>query len=211
MDEKTRQRCLEPFFSTKAQRGGTGLGLAMVYGMMERHEGLVEIESAPGNGSCVRLIFPVRPAPTGVKAVAPESSRPGRPLRVLCIDDEPMIRELLTDSLQTFLHDVVTAEGGRQGLELFRGAARGPKPFDVVITDLGMPEVDGRQVARAIKAESPGTPVIMLTGWGTMMKDQGEMPAQVDVVMSKPPRLKELGELLARLGTETGGIQAKKF
>ena len=71
MDEKTRQRCLEPFFSTKAQRGGTGLGLAMVYGMTQRHDGTIEIDSAPGCGTCIRLTFPVR----GKN----RASRPGRP------------------------------------------------------------------------------------------------------------------------------------
>ena len=199
MDEKTRQRCLEPFFSTKVQRGGTGLGLAMVYGMMERHDGGIEIESCPGQGTTVRLTFPQRasapPTAAGGATTAPGGAKP---LRALCIDDEPLIRELLTDSLSVFRHEVVTAEGGRQGLEAFRAAAKAGNPFEVVITDLGMPEVDGRQVATAIKAESPRTRVIMLTGWGTMMREEGDHPSQVDVVMSKPPRLKELGEILAR-------------
>jgi CheY-like chemotaxis protein len=109
---------------------------------------------------------------------------------------------LLTDSLTIYHHEVVTAEGGRQGLNLFRSAVKNRLPFDVVITDLGMPEVDGRQVASAIKADSPGTPVIMLTGWGTMMKEEGDVPAQVDVVLSKPPRIQELCQLLARYGAE---------
>ena len=76
MDEKVRQRCLEPFFSTKVQRGGTGLGLAMVYGMMQRHDGAIEIDSAPGRGTCVRLTFPVREktSPTA-SAPAPHSKK----------------------------------------------------------------------------------------------------------------------------------------
>jgi signal transduction histidine kinase/ActR/RegA family two-component response regulator len=202
MDEKTRQRCLEPFFSTKIQRGGTGLGLAMVYGMMERHDGTIDIESTPGEGTCVRMTFPLRTPSSPAAPPPPETVGMSRPLRVLCIDDEPVIRELLTDSLTIYHHEVVTAEGGRQGLNLFRSAVKNRLPFDVVITDLGMPEVDGRQVASAIKADSPGTPVIMLTGWGTMMKEEGDVPAQVDVVLSKPPRIQELCQLLARYGAE---------
>jgi len=200
MEEKVRQRCLEPFFSTKAQRGGTGLGLAMVYGVVQRHEGGIEIESAPGRGTCIRLIFPIQahvhapaaPAPT------PKAARV-RPLRILCIDDEPMVRQLLDDCLKSFDHKVSVAASGKQGLELFREAMKQAQPFEVVITDLGMPEMDGHQVARAIKAELPRTPVIMLTGWGANMKEDGQTAPEVDALLSKPPRMQELNEVLARV------------
>lgn len=198
MDDKTRQRCLEPFYSTKSQRGGSGLGLAMVYGMVERHEGTIEIESEVGKGTTFRLVFPVRGA-VRRRTGKSDTNAFARPLRILCIDDEPLIRELLSDSLVLFKHQVVTADSGERGLNLFRKAATDRQPFEVVITDLGMPEMDGRQVANTIKSESPATPVIMLTGWGTMMKDEGDIPAQVDGVLSKPPRVKELGDMLARV------------
>lgn len=198
MDEKTRQRCLEPFFSTKTQRGGSGLGLAMVYGMMERHEGTIEIDSEVGKGTTFRLVFPVRGCVRRRNGRS-DTNAFARPLRILCIDDEPLIRELLSDSLVLFKHQVVTADGGQRGVDTFRKAATDGQPFEVVITDLGMPEMDGRQVANVIKTESPATPVIMLTGWGTMMKEEGDMPAQVDGVLSKPPRVKELGDMLARV------------
>lgn len=198
MDEKTRQRCLEPFFSTKSQRGGSGLGLAMVYGMVERHEGTIEIESEVGKGTTFRLVFPVRGCVRRRNGRS-DTNAFARPLRILCIDDEPLIRELLSDSLVLFKHQVVTVDGGQRGVETFRQAASDGNPFEVVITDLGMPEMDGRQVANLIKSESPATPVIMLTGWGTMMKEDGEVPTQVDGVLSKPPRVKELGDMLARV------------
>jgi signal transduction histidine kinase/CheY-like chemotaxis protein len=199
MDETTRQRCLEPFFSTKAQRGGSGLGLAMVYGMTERHDGSIEIKSAPGQGTCVRLTFPVRSRKRKERKNASDTSTRPRSLRILCIDDEPLLRELLNDFLTHFKHQVVTAEGGSQGLELFSNATRENQPFELVITDLGMPGVDGRQVANAIKAESPRTPVIMLTGWGAMMKEQEGVPVHVDALLSKPLRLNELNDAIARL------------
>ena len=200
MDEKTRQRCLEPFFSTKAQRGGTGLGLAMVYGMMRRHDGSIEIESKQGVGTCVRLTFPVREkAPqTAGTAGAPKNAR-NRSLRILCIDDELQIQELLKHCLVTLDHEVTTASSGKQGVEMFRAAKLRNQPFQTVITDLGMPDLDGHQVARAIKAESPNTPVIMMTGWGTMMKEDGEATPEVDAVVGKPPRLYELNSLLLQL------------
>jgi nitrogen-specific signal transduction histidine kinase/ActR/RegA family two-component response regulator len=198
MDEETRNRCLEPFFSTKGQRG-TGLGLAMVYGVMERHEGKIEIESEPGKGTAIRLVFPVRDS-----AELSQAPDPGRPreipaLRILCIDDEPLLRELLKEILESDGHKVAVADGGQAGIEAFRSARDTEVPFHVVITDLGMPYVDGRQVATTLKREAPGTPVIMLTGWGTMMKADGDVPAQVDAVLSKPPRMNELRETLFRV------------
>lgn len=202
MDEKTRQRCLEPFYSTKGQRGGSGLGLAMVYGMVERHEGTIEIESVEGEGTTFRLVFPIRGV-TRRRNGKSDTNAFARPLKILCVDDEPLIRELLVDSLVLFKHKVTTADSGQSALDLFRKAAEERQPYEVVITDLGMPEMDGRQVAETIKAESPGTPVIMLTGWGTMMKEEGDIPAQVDGVLSKPPRVKELGDMLARVVANT--------
>ena len=201
MNEKTRLHCLEPFFSTKATRGGTGLGLAMVYGMMQRHEGPIEIDSAPGRGTSVRLNFPVREE-TSPAAESPVSqANQKRSLRILCIDDESQIQDLLKHCLTTLDHQVTTASSGKQGLEMFRSALRKKQPYETVITDLGMPDVDGHQVARTIKAESPGTPVIMMTGWGTIMKEDGELVSEVDAVVGKPPRIGELNNLLLKLTT----------
>jgi signal transduction histidine kinase len=199
MDERTRQRCLEPFFSTKAQRGGTGLGLAMVYGMMQRHEGTIEIDSAPGVGTTVRLTFPIRERILRPPSAALPGSTQQRSLNILCIDDEQQIRQVLTDSLRHWNHHIELASSGRQGLDLFRAARRKNKPYEAVITDLGMPDLDGHQVARAIKEESPQTPVIMMTGWGTMMKEDEEATPEVDALIGKPPRMRELNDLLLRL------------
>jgi len=204
MDEEVRQRCLEPFFSTKGQRGGTGLGLAMVYGMVQRHKGSIEIESTPGHGTCVRLIFPILQQPIPSPRPKPPGLQPGRSMRILCIDDEPNVRELLHDCLENDHHKVSVAPGGREGLEMFRSSLHGDHPFEVVITDLGMPDMDGFHVARAIKAESPQTPILMLTGWGTMLKAEGEAAPEVDAVLSKPPRMQELNSLLLRLAGKNG-------
>ena len=199
MDEKTRQHCLEPFFSTKAQRGGTGLGLAMVYGMIQRHDGMIEIDSAPGRGTCVRLIFPVQePSPQTVRGASPQV-KPKRSLHILCIDDDAQVRQLLDDCLTHFNHRVMVASGGEHGMELFRTAMLKNQPYEVVITDWGMPDVNGYEVARTIKAESPKTPIIMMTGWGTMMKEDGETASELDAVVGKPPNMQELNDLLLRI------------
>ncbi|HUA65663.1 MAG TPA: ATP-binding protein [Alphaproteobacteria bacterium] len=199
MDEKTRRRCLEPFFSTKIQRGGSGLGLAMVYGMMQRHEGTIDIESAQGKGTSVRLTFPFRTdnqKPDVDDATEHDSDRT---LKVLCIDDEQHVLQLLTACLSPFGHRIITAPSGQNGLELFRAAKSDNQPFQAVITDLGMPELDGRQVAKAIKAESPRTPVIMLTGWGAEIRKENEKVSEVDLVIEKPPSIQRLQQALLQV------------
>jgi PAS domain S-box-containing protein len=197
MDEITLARCMEPFFTTKRELG-TGLGLPMVYGMAQRHGALFEMESKVGEGSTARLRF-IAPA-TSLEALAPALSPSAeRPiLRVLCVDDDPMIRESVGEMLREDGHLTELADGGQAGVEAFQAALKRGEPFHVVITDLGMPRMDGREVAAAIKRESPGTPIIMLTGWGTMMSMEGEAPARVDFLLGKPPRLRELRETLVR-------------
>ena len=195
MDEATRRRCLEPFFTTKGERG-TGLGLAMVYGTIQRHSAAIDIESAPGSGTTMRLSFPIALMP----AAAPEAAAAAvvAPLRILIVDDDPLVLKSLRDTLEADGHGVMTADGGQAGIDAFVAAAAQNNPFQVVITDLGMPYVDGRQVASTVKAAVPGTMVLMLTGWGQRLIDAGEVPPYVDGVLSKPPRLRDLRVALAR-------------
>ena len=195
MDEDARRRCLEPFFTTKGERG-TGLGLAMVYGMVQRHSGDIAIESAVGKGTTIRLIFAAALQSEPVKAAAAAAPLAG--LRILLIDDDPVLLRSLRDILEGDGHTVVTANGGREGIEFFREAVEAGQLFSAVITDLGMPYVDGRQVASAVKAMSPATPVILLTGWGQRLQAEGDLPVHVAMVLAKPPKVRDLREALAR-------------
>ena len=194
MDENTRRRCLEPFFTTKGERG-TGLGLAMVYGMMERHGASIDIVTAPGQGTAVRLDFPACAAGEGEPAADAAHAVPPR-LRILVVDDDPMVLKSLRDILEIDGHDVVSADGGQAGIDCFRAAYERHEQFAVVITDLGMPHVDGRKVASAVRQCSPATPIIMLTGWGQRLAADSDYPEHVDCVLGKPPRLKELRRAL---------------
>ena len=195
MDEATRARCLEPFFTTKGERG-TGLGLPMVFGTMQRHGGDIEVASTPGVGTRVTLSFPTALEGAGLSGVLPALAV--APRRILLVDDDPIVLHSTREALTGDGHSVVTADGGRTGIDAFRAAQAAGEPYDVVITDLGMPYVDGRQVAAAVKSACPQTLVLLLTGWGRRLVEEGDVPASVDAVLSKPPRLRELREALAQ-------------
>jgi signal transduction histidine kinase/ActR/RegA family two-component response regulator/PAS domain-containing protein len=196
MNEDTRRRCLEPFFTTKGERG-TGLGLAMVYGIVRRHGGDIEIASASGKGTTFRMLFPVTTASTESAKSDVVIEAPARQ-RILLVDDDPVLIRSLRDILEKDGHVVVSAHGGQEGINIFQAARGGRDPFAVVFTDLGMPSVDGRQVAASVKAASPSTPVILLTGWGERLLAEGNVPPHVDQVLSKPPKLRDLRRALAR-------------
>ena len=202
MDEETRKRCLEPFFSTKGKRG-TGLGLAMVYGTIQRHNGTIEIDSEPGRGTTMRLILPVRSA-GATESATPQVHAPLPPLKILFVDDEPLLRVLIEELLATEGHSVTTADGGVEGLAAFREMIAAGAPPDVVITDLGMPQMDGRELTTQIKRDSPRTPVIMMTGWGKMMRGEEEIRAPVDALISKPPQMPEVQEALRKVLLRNG-------
>jgi CheY-like chemotaxis protein len=125
--------------------------------------------------------------------------RPAGRLRILLVDDDPLLIKSLRDALEGDGHLITAIDGGQAGIHAFVAALKRSEPFAVVITDLGMPYVDGRRVAAAVKAASPTTPVILLTGWGQRMLAEKDVPPHVDRVLSKPPRMYELRAALAEL------------
>jgi CheY-like chemotaxis protein len=196
--EEIRQRIFDPFFTTKGPRG-TGLGLSVVYGIMERHGGSVGVTSVPGQGTTFTLRFQV--ADSMPMALQPPAPAPAlSPRRLLIAEDEAPVRDTLVQILRTSGHDVVEAEDGPAALALL--AERGA---DCLITDLGMPGMLGWEVAATAKALRPDLPVILLTGWGeTVMTEAGAESAAVDRVLSKPVRLADLLKAIRELtGAET--------
>ncbi len=191
MTEEVRRRCLEPFFTTKGERG-SGLGLAMVYGIVERHAGTVSIESELGFGSTFVLTFPIDTS--GAVTQPPEPAAVSRPLRILVVDDQPVQCELVTHALQRDWHTVAVASNGREALELFES-----REFDLIITDQAMPEMNGDQLAVAVKSREPDTRVIMLTGFGSGSEDSDSQSEFVDLVLSKPASFAELRAAIAEV------------
>ncbi|MGQ9726930.1 MAG: ATP-binding protein [Candidatus Fervidibacter sp.] len=192
MDEETKRRATEPFFTTKGERG-SGLGLPAVYGTVQRHEGFMESDSEPGQGTTVRLWFPSNVVQT---IELPAGEIPS--LRLLVIDDEPSVRETLALMLRKGGHVVATAADGEEGLELLQAAQLQGNPFNAVITDLGMPKLDGLSVARKIKALAPETPVILLSGWGFRISAE-EMRDVIDGVLTKPVTYQQICRTLNQI------------
>ena len=196
MDEDTRSRCIEPFFTTKGRRG-TGLGLAMVYGTVQRHGGTLRIDSRPGQGTQVTLTIPAGPSRGQPRARPAADTAPLPPLRLLLVDDDAAVLRTLHDALRADGHEVHGCGGGREALERLQAARGQGLRFDAVITDLGMPHVDGKAVAAAAKAQDPACWVVMATGWGRRLGDEEALIPGVDRLIAKPLRMEALRAALS--------------
>lgn len=178
MSEDDRARCLEPFFTTKGDRG-TGLGLSVVYGIIQRHGGMIEITSEIGRGTTFSISLPLATHETQIFE-APKEAGVSRALRILVADDQEVICELIAEYLRADGHAVEIACDGTDAFNKFN-----PARFDMVVTDQSMPGMSGQQLAGEIHKSAPGTPIILLTGFGEMV-DLGTPPEGISLIVGKP-------------------------
>jgi len=197
MTEEVRNRCLEPFFSTKGENG-TGLGLSMVFGVIKRHGAVLEIESQPGKGTTFAFHLP--PAFEEIGGTEEDVAPLSRSLRVLLVDDEPVTRHVVAKYLEIDGHEVVTATNGREALSRFA-----LERFDLVLTDHAMPEMSGVQLASAIKRRSADTPVVLLTGFDAGATQNEDNPPCVDLLLHKPIPQNTLRRALREVTIPTSG------
>ncbi len=183
MPAHVRDRIFEPLFTTKGAKG-SGMGLAVSYGIVQEHEGQIEVTSEPGRGTHFKLSFPTAGAASATTA-ADEPEAPAAPARVLVVDDEPMVRSLLTKLLSRRGHEVVAVPSGPAALDLL---VEDHEDIDVMFTDHGMPEMNGRQLAERVRGLYPSLPIVLLTG-DTEVGGSDEI---VDIVLGKPFKLTQL-------------------
>jgi len=191
MSVEVQKRTFDPFFTTKGTRG-SGLGLSICYGIISRHKGEIKVDSKIGRGTTFTICLPLS-LPGEVPAGAPEMEETMVPARILVVDDDEMMRAVLTDILiQSGCH-VDEVASGKEGIELF-----GHDEYDMVLTDLGLEDMSGWDVALKIKTQSPSTPVALITGWGMQLSEEETRLRGVDFVVSKPFRLEELRSVINR-------------
>ena len=198
MSPAVQARLFEPFFTTKGDRG-TGLGLSMVYGIVCRHQGSIAVDSVVGAGTTITLCLSAASAAASeaLPSVAPPSSEPGS-LRVLVIDDEPVLAEVLGHLLHGLGHTAVMTASSVEGLARFVA-----EPFDILLTDLSMSQMSGWEVAAAAKAHDPACPVILVTGWDETAGAETLEGTGVDLVLAKPYTLVQLRQSLAHARART--------
>ncbi len=188
MSEAVRQRIFEPLYTTKGERG-TGMGLAVSYGIIQEHEGSINVTSEVGEGTLFRILFP--PAENAREEhEADAKPEAGRNARVLVVDDEEMVRNILQKLLSIKGHHVTAVSSGPEALEVLER-----QEFDVIFTDLGMPDMNGRQLARAVRNKFRHVPIVLLSG-DTNLGEPGE---DINVVLAKPFKIDKLDSTIQHL------------
>jgi CheY-like chemotaxis protein len=193
MPAEVAQRAFDPFFTTKPFGSGTGLGLALTRGIIQRHHGTIDVRSTPGVGTTFEIRLPR--ADPAAEEPKPTAEAPSDAIRVLVVEDEPILCEQLRAILSIDGHAVQVCPGGPAGLEALQSG-----DYDLVITDLGMPDVDGWQIARAAKERSPETRVALVTGWAGEVSDRSDLQDRgVDCVISKPYRIQTIRDAVGEV------------
>ena len=199
MTEEVRRRCLEPFFTTKGEHG-TGLGLSTVHGTLRRHGGALEIKSRLGAGTTFRIFLPIAhstiPAEPTLRrgGEAPPGSADGSALRVLVVDDQPLVRQVIAAYVAADGHTVIDAAGAAEAIEILRN-----EPVDLLLADWAMPGMSGDQLAAAAKLDHPDLPVVLVTGFGDLANAAGEVIPAVDAIVGKPLTREKLRRTLSHV------------
>ena len=198
MSEEIRAKCLEPFVTTRMQKG-SGLGLSVVYGAIEQHRGTMDVESELGVGTTIRMRLPVAVGVAEaedsdepvIKRVAQNTQAEAVNYRILVVDDELPMRRMLGRVLKRLGHDVDVADNGVVAWDKVQA-----NPYDLIITDQAMPEMAGDRLAELVKGAHPDIPVIMVTGFGDILRAREHPPEHIDCLLSKPVQIEQLTDAI---------------
>lgn len=195
MDSRTLKRIFDPFFTTKGVKG-TGLGLSVSFGIIHRHNGTIDISSEPGEGTAVSISLPrysqKQPIVGEESRKKPRTITPGLSAKILVVDDEEDPRILLKDILEMYQHQVLTAESGAAALEILEKEP----DIRIIFSDLGMPDMSGWELSKAIKSRFPESIVVFITGWGTQLNQKRLSECGVERVIAKPFQVDQIKNLV---------------
>lgn len=187
MDQEVKKRAFDPFFTTKGVQG-IGLGLSVAYGIIIRHQGTIDFESQPGEGTTFIIKLPISKKKVEIEGKSDKEVQiSSEPANILLIEDDKEVRDTLFDLLTQAGHKVTIAENGNQGIELFQKGR-----YDVIFSDLGMPEISGWELSKKIKNIDPQAVVALVTGWKAQIEEKDIKSKGVDFLVSKPFTLEEL-------------------
>lgn len=190
MSKDIKKRVFDPYFTTK-DIGNSGLGLSVSFGLIVQTKGTISVDSKEGEGTTFRIALPI----SGTQKVseAPTAkSHETKPLKILAVDDEKQIVDLLTIMLDGLGHKIVGVSDGQHAIDFLD-----KEDFDLVITDLGMPVISGWDVAAKAKSKKAGLPVVLVTGWGAEYESKDLTEVGIDAVLSKPFSLDELKNIIS--------------
>jgi PAS domain S-box-containing protein len=192
IDPKNLERIFEPYFTTKEQTGGTGLGLSVVHGIVSSFGGTISVQSRPGHGTLFTIYLPVVNDRAKIEKPAQKELPKGRE-RILVVDDEVFILEIMNDMLQALGYDVETANSGTEAWERFSAA---PDDFDAILADLTMPRMTGKQLAQEIRQSGNHIPLILTTGMAPDAGPQEDQEGLFSAVLPKPVKFGDLANTL---------------
>lgn len=203
MDDETLGHIFEPYFSTRVQTGGTGLGLSVVHGIVQNSGGSIDVKSRPGKGTEFVILFPriEDSIPVG-KTDDPELPKAAANERILVVDDEAFILEMMSDMLSDLRYRVDTADSGQKALALLQDTA---EPYDLIIADLTMPKMTGRQLAEQARRLYPGIPVVLITGLRVDASGKQEELSIFNAVLLKPILFADLATTLHQILVPANG------
>jgi CheY-like chemotaxis protein len=189
MSDTTQEHIFEPFFSTKTETGGTGMGLAVVYGIVKYHEGIITVDSQGGEGTTFTLYFPARKKIETEKASAPKAVKSGGKRNILLVDDERLVLEMWGDFLSSQGFEVITAQGGDEAISLFRSRR---DEIDLVILDYIMPRMNGKEVLVRLKKIDPAVKILFCSGYSEDGKAKEIITEGAEGFIQKPAQLSDL-------------------